>query len=176
MDEASAVAADIHARKAVDPGEGAFRQLDHLGIYRAIRSLLCRDRNPPARGHTGQPVWPASLLHADGPERLVKATGARVLDQFLPGCPTLLLSFFFATLRARKFLCRYHGAIDSPEPAHDDQNMGHNILLTALFGGARFGSGKQSLAAPGAASMPQAGRIARPIQISRTAPMKPQTR
>jgi hypothetical protein len=54
----------------------------------------------------------SSLLQAEGPKRLVKATGLGVLDQCLPGC--------FATLCACKFLCRYHGAIDSPEPAHDD--------------------------------------------------------
>jgi hypothetical protein len=60
----------------------------------------------------GQPIFPASLLHAEGPERLVKATGLGVVDQCLPGS--------FATLCARKLLCRYHGAIDSPKPAHDD--------------------------------------------------------
>jgi hypothetical protein len=31
--------------------------------------------------------------------------------------------------------------------------MGHNILITVLFGGARFGCGKQSLASLGVASM-----------------------
>src|SRR5271165_6545766 len=94
-------------------------------------------------------IYPTSLLHAEGPERLVKTTGLGVLDQCLPGR--------FATLCAGKFLCRYHGAIDSPEPAHDDQNMGHHILLTVSFGGARFGCGKQSLASPGVASMSSGG-------------------
>jgi hypothetical protein len=51
--------------------------------------------------------------------------------------------------------------------------MGHNILLTVLFGGARFGCCKQSLASLGVASMSSGRPIARTIQISRTAPMKP---
>jgi len=39
--------------------------------------------------------------------------------------------------------------------------MGHHILLTASFGGARFGCGKQSLASPGVASV-FSGRPYRP--------------
>jgi hypothetical protein len=39
--------------------------------------------------------------------------------------------------------------------------MGHNILLTVLFGGARFGCCKQSLASLGVASM-SSGRPYRP--------------
>jgi hypothetical protein len=175
-DEESAAAVDIHARKAVNLGERVLSRFDHPGKCRATRSLLvaiesqCAStlRMTDPMADIVQPIYPASLLHADGPKRLVKATGGGVLDQFLAGC--------FATLCARKFLCRYHGAIDSPEQAHDDQNMGHNILLTVLL----------AVRVPAAANnlvlrlawprCPQAGRIARPIQISRTAPMKPQTR
>ena len=55
---------------------------------------------------------PLSLLHAEGPKRLVNATGLSVLNECQPGR--------FATLCARKFLGRYHGAIGNAEPADDD--------------------------------------------------------
>jgi hypothetical protein len=54
----------------------------------------------------------SSLLHADGPERFFNATGLSVLNEYQAGG--------FATLCARKFLGRYHGAIANAEPADDD--------------------------------------------------------
>jgi hypothetical protein len=71
--------------------------------------------------HVDQP--PLSLLRAEGPKRLFDATGLGVINQRQSGC--------IATLCARKFLCRYRGALDGPaEPADDDENVGHNMFLT----------------------------------------------
>ena len=62
---------------------------------------------------------PLLLLRADRPKRLFNTAGFRILQQRRPGC--------FATLRARKLLRRYHGALDSSaKKANDDQNMDHN--------------------------------------------------
>jgi hypothetical protein len=71
--------------------------------------------------HVDQP--PLSLLRAEGPKRLFDAAGLGVINQRQSGC--------IATLYARKFLCRDRGALDRPaEPADDDENVDHKILLT----------------------------------------------
>ena len=69
------------------------------------------------------------LLCADRPKRLFDAAGFGILHQRHPGC--------FATLRARKLLHRYHGALDrSAKKADDDQNMDHDVFSIVECGAA----------------------------------------
>jgi hypothetical protein len=67
-----------------------------------------------------------SLLYAEGPKRFFDAAGLGVLNQCQPGC--------FASLRARKFLCRYRCALNGPaEPANDNQNVDHDASSVVAF-------------------------------------------
>ena len=95
-----------------EPHRGSFNRLDqrHRTERHEVGALIAA-------------IYLFSFFLAEAPKRLFGPTGLSVINERQAGR--------IATLCARKFLGRYRGTLDGPaEPANDDQDVGHSILLT----------------------------------------------
>ena len=188
------MAVDIHARKAVDLDERVLRQLDHLRNCRAIRSLLCCDQSRrlemmSASILAGQLKLPAQLT-MNGADGAIDVADQAVAEYDVRDFPV--------RPRGRSATAE-HSEISPSPPPMSTRNMAWfgprrkanwSVLLSIVWPGGRviISSPPSCLTVRVSAAAnnlllrlawprcPQAGRIARPIQINRTAPMKPEIR